>query len=140
MSEVPNFQLADDGKWYKRAIIGEPERWFICWDDDGPVEMLIRMMRTTRSSLTMSIYKPPEEIIKAFSLPFTLLSRQANLDCRFPVARRRWSNKMLQAVSYRLKQSGPIPHKLLITYDSSYKEKPDEEGVFYGQGFVKSHR
>jgi len=30
-----------DGKWYQNPIIGEGKDWFICWDDDDPIELVI---------------------------------------------------------------------------------------------------
>ena len=39
MSLVPTFVKADNGKWYQNPELEGPG-WFICFDDDDPIELV----------------------------------------------------------------------------------------------------
>ena len=41
MSLVPTYVQFDDDRWYKDPVIGEGRQWFICYDDDDPIELVI---------------------------------------------------------------------------------------------------
>ena len=40
-----DFELADNGKWFEHAIVGEAKRWFLCFDHESSPELVIRVMR-----------------------------------------------------------------------------------------------
>ena len=42
MSLVSTYVQSQDDKWYKNPVIYRND-WFICWDDDDPIELVIRM-------------------------------------------------------------------------------------------------
>ena len=43
MSLVAIWVLADDGRWYEDPTIAPPDNsWYICFDDDDPIELVIR--------------------------------------------------------------------------------------------------
>lgn len=42
MSLVPTYVQSTSGKWYKNPVIeAEDGTWFVCWDDDDPIELVI---------------------------------------------------------------------------------------------------
>ncbi|MCK5601730.1 hypothetical protein KAR91_07680, partial [Candidatus Pacearchaeota archaeon] len=41
MSLVSTYVKTTDGKWYQSLVYRE-EGWFICFDDDDPIELVIR--------------------------------------------------------------------------------------------------
>lgn len=41
MSLVSIYVQSQDGEWYKDPMIRQ-EGWFICWDDDEPIELVVR--------------------------------------------------------------------------------------------------
>lgn len=41
MSLGPTFVETQSGVWYKDPVIRRPD-WFICWDEDEPIELVIK--------------------------------------------------------------------------------------------------
>ena len=65
MSLVPTYVLFDDGKWYKDPCI-QPEdfSWYICFDDDDPIELVIEMPKDEHSDEVARA--KAKEILKLF--------------------------------------------------------------------------
>ena len=41
MSLVSTYVQMDDDRWYKNPVIGQGKQWFICYDDDDPIELVV---------------------------------------------------------------------------------------------------
>lgn len=41
MSLVPTYVQSSTGRWYKNPVV-KGEDWFVCWDDDEPIELVIQ--------------------------------------------------------------------------------------------------
>ena len=41
MSLCSTFVQADDGLWYRNPVV-EGKGWFVCWDDDDPIELVVQ--------------------------------------------------------------------------------------------------
>ncbi len=51
MSLATTYARADDGLYYANPILrNKDHRWFICWDDDDPVELVIRDKRSVEDA------------------------------------------------------------------------------------------
>lgn len=111
MSLVPAFVKADDGRYYENPII-EGDDWFICWDDDDPVELV-----TTHPG-------QPQRLLE--KLPFTIKGRNHD----FGVLRN-FKGQMKSARAYWLEQTGPIPVKR-ITKPCKSRADRNRQGVYYG--------
>jgi hypothetical protein len=131
MSFVPDFELADDGKWYQHAVIGEPKKWYVCFDDEQPPELLIRRLRGDRFETT-EVYMPVDKLLAAFKLPLAVVQRRANVHCMFPDVTGRFCGKLLHAESYEVRLTGSLPSRLIISFTDVFPERPVVEGVYYG--------
>jgi len=45
MSLGSHFVRAVDGKWYEQPVFQRPEVWFLCFDEDEPPELVIRVLQ-----------------------------------------------------------------------------------------------
>jgi hypothetical protein len=131
MSMISDYELADDGKWYEHAVIGEPKKWYVCFDDEDPPQLVIRKMRVGQGD-RMELYMEVEALIQQFKLPFEIVSRNSDHDCMFPDVTGRWNGKMLKATSYVVRLTGTIPSALIICFKDVFDRKPNGDGVFYG--------
>lgn len=42
MSLVSTWVEMDDGRWHQNPVLGQGKRWFICYDDDDPIELVVQ--------------------------------------------------------------------------------------------------
>lgn len=117
MSLVSTYVESQSGKWYKNPVV-KGDGWYICWDDDEPIEIVIDEAKKLNVSDIL-------DDLAAKGWCLTVESRP----CRG--ARRLFDGDFKPAVSYYLRQAilGPTDEMLS---DSEYIDyKPQDEGVFY---------
>jgi hypothetical protein len=120
MSLVSTYALADDGKWYQNPVLGSPGYdWFICFDDDDPIELVIANV----SGLS------PEQV-------FNFLKIEAKTTSRPHGSQRYFKEGFKQARAWWVSIEKPIPAAHITEHDGIITEQPFQ-GVLYdfGQGF-----
>lgn len=125
MSLVSSYVYADEGKWYQNPTLGVVGKWFLCFDDDDPDELVI-FERTK--------FMAPEEVIRDNHLPF-IKPRKACRATRCVVG----GKGTADAQSWWVKMTAPIPAKLIISYDSIIEGdiKKQGQGVYHGYSFYE---
>jgi hypothetical protein len=123
MSLVATYVYCKDGKYYDDlAYRDQDNTWFICFDDDEPVEVVIR--ETCRKS--------PEEILTEVGIPFNSVMK----GCRRSM---RMFGKMKDARAYFINvRNEPFPApRAWDTWDKVFDHNPRREGVYYGLAKIK---
>lgn len=130
MSLVSHYCLADDEKWYREPVVGVAGRWYICFDDDDPPELVVRRMRIDK---VVQLISEPDALITQFNLPFELRGKNSASGRCFPRTDGKFHpNKMFESVSWWLHQTGPIPSKLIVVNDGGpYDNPPRDQSVLY---------
>lgn len=125
MSLVSSYVQAQSGEWYQdpRAT-NDARTWFICWDDDDPIELVVRQeVLDGRLSL------------QDFLSTFHVLGWQMDVirDCGSGSRvfhPNTW--EFIPARSWFLRTlSGGPPDNLLKDYERKFKHQPEEQGVYY---------
>lgn len=121
MSLVPSFIKADDNKYYKNPVLAGDD-FFICFDDDDPPELVVKVNGRTEEQLKARV----DELLKEFNSQI----------CGKPVmgAGRIFSEDMsgfefeaAYSVFIDIKQR--IPHEKITTHDGVFDD-PEGECVF----------
>lgn len=113
MSLVPAYQKTKEGSWVKEPRVSGPG-WFICWDDDDPIELVVR------------VEVDAEKIISHLSKKgwdVKLVSKHQS------EVRRMFSNKFLLANAYWIVSLSLPPEGLL--QGEKFQEHPCKQGVYY---------
>lgn len=124
MSLGPTFVQSASGLWYRNPIVGLAD-WFICWDEDEPIELV-------RKDGAM----PAVEILAHLAMEKWLLRFYNNRNVRgHRFAGRIFDGLMLPATAHFLTQvlSGP-PDNLITSHNGVFKEHPHMEGTYYVSG------
>ncbi len=122
MSLVSDFTFCSDGKWYKGLTYrGTNNDWFVCFDDDDPIELVI----AKSSKLT------PDDVFSELGWKSVDLRRGHGGHRVFGTG---W--KFKEARSYfiwdghnQLKFPAPRPQD---TFDARFEKRPRGDGVYYG--------
>lgn len=117
MSLVPTFVQCADGNYYKELVY-RGKGWFICFDDDDPVELVIKT----------SCAVQPKEILTSLGIQVKKIEKHMTCHRAFGNS----FQNMVEARSYFLiyPSKFPTPRKG-DTYDAKYPDMPKREGVFY---------
>jgi hypothetical protein len=116
MSLVSTYVESKEGHWYQNPVI-EEDGWFICWDDDEPIELVIAEEFGTN--------------------PQTVLTPLHNKGWRLQIiskggtAGRLFKGKFKQARSYFLVQTANGPTDEILKGNTQLKYKPEGQGVYY---------
>lgn len=122
MSLVPSYVYCNDGKFYQDLAYRSKTRdWFICFDDDDPIELVVRE----------TCPKSPHEILAEVGIHYVAIGRPSRGDRVFG---KNW--RFHPAKGYFLKvRPGPFPApRPWDTYDKIFTKQPDRQGVYYGIG------
>ena len=123
MSLVSSIIGTRNGKFYKNLVY-RGDDWFICFDDNDPVELVIKLASTSSEN--------PDFILKNLEWPSYKLSAQGT-------AGRIFNGKFARARSWFLLASPwsaynepfPTPREG-DTFDEVFESLPTCEGVYYG--------
>lgn len=129
MSLVPTYTYCKDNIWYEDLVYADlTDSWFICFDDDDPVELVVF------EDCKMS----PKQILKEVKIPYTSL-RKENENQRIRPA----TGGFAFAKSYFLKViNEPFPTPFFgCKWDSACDKRPIKECVIYGfKGLINDQR
>jgi hypothetical protein len=125
MSLVPTYVQMDDGRWYDGPVIGDRDRWFVCWDDDEPPELVVRA--ANRAEAEAQIEAVRRQIEKAGGrIDVRALghsgSRNFGHGDRF---------EFRPAYQAWIRWRSTPPAALLLEHDGDYAERPEGDCVFY---------
>ncbi|HWY36194.1 MAG TPA: hypothetical protein VNX68_16230 [Nitrosopumilaceae archaeon] len=115
MSLVATYVRATDGKFYKDPILSG-RGWFICFDDDDPVELVI----SCRSK------KKPEGILEKIGMEHTPLRYRGIAGRMFGKA-----IKFTDAESWFFEIENRVNPKFITEHDGIAKKNEIHQGVFY---------
>lgn len=117
MSLVSTYVRADDGKMYRDPVL-EGEGWFVCFDDDDPVELAV----ADEANL-------PEPTVFLKDLGITV--RHGTLGKGVRNGSRMFGGKFKSAKAWFFDISKPIPAKLITRHDGVVERKDIWQGVIY---------
>ena len=115
MSLVSTYVRADDGKMYQNPVLSG-DGWFICFDDDDPVELVVK------NSLGV---KDPTQFLSELGIPSKQMERAQK------GASRIFQKKFEEATSWFFEITKRIPHKLITSYDKIIERDNIFQGVIY---------
>ena len=132
MSLTSTYVLMGDNKWYKNPIITNlltESMWFICYDDDDPIELVVE------ESLWEDITKIDELLKELKQMGYRIKLRRDAITWRpsgriFPGIRNSVCSYSTFIIGHRY---APIIDKELhqIKHTGVYNEKPNCQGTFY---------
>jgi hypothetical protein len=122
MSRGYTFVKADDNNFYRGALI-ERDDFFLCFDEDDPPELVIRINDRSEEEL----YKRAEEIIKELGIEASIekVKLYPGFESHRVFGKK---NKMAPAYAVFLKITKPIPLSIITKHDGVYDGKG--EGTF----------
>jgi hypothetical protein len=129
MSIVSAYVQSKEGNWYQDPVVRGPG-WFICWDDDEPIELVIADGMISGAQLQ------PQTVLNQLHKQGWKLT----IEYRGCEASRLFDGKFLDARAWFLKQSrnGPLDKMLAgnkrVEPARIRNEMPQEQGVFYFNG------
>jgi len=131
MSLTSTYVLMGDNKWYKNPIITNlltESMWFICYDDDDPIELVVE------ESLWEDITKIDELLKELKQMGYRIKLRRDAITWR-PSMRIYPGDGDTTMNSYAAFIMGhthaPLMDKYIIKSEKNYKERPDCQGMFY---------
>lgn len=118
MSLVSSYVLSDDGYWYKNPVLGDDE-YFICFDDDDPPELVIRVKDRSESEMRDCVNG--------------ILSKLSGKIVSQPMlgGYRLFKGKFKKSYSVFIEINRRIPADFIKEHDGRFKEQPQTQGVFY---------
>lgn len=119
MSLVSTYVRADNEKWYRDPVMSG-DGWFICFDDDDPIELVM-------INPDIKDKKSPEDLLKEINLIAFVNSKPMYSERLFE--EHGW--KFTPSRAYWIDIVGPIPFRLITKFDAEFKTKPNKQGVYY---------
>lgn len=118
MSLVSSYVYCEDRCWYKELCYKDKDsNWFICFDDDDPVEIVIK----SECDIT------PEQVLNSLNFPYVKIQQHHS---------RLFDNEFHKARAYFITvKNEPFPTpRPFDEYDDKFnKFPPATQGVFYGK-------
>ncbi len=118
MSLVPTYTLLSNNKWYKNPVLGE-HSWFLCFDDDDPIEIVI-IEKDFYAGLT------PESIIKKLNIDGWVTSKAMHSQRLFGS-----KNHFKHSVAFFIVANSAPNVNFLLRHDGVYDTMLKKEGVYY---------
>jgi len=126
MSLVSTYVRATDNKWYRDPVLSG-EDWFVCFDDDDPVELVIEVRNRTRKQLQKRV----QEVLEELKLEYSLESKlELGAQRDFSRTEKKFRFKPAAAVFFEISK-GRIPVEKITNHDGSFVDRPKGECVFY---------
>lgn len=138
MSLVSTWALADDGRLYQNPVLGDAtHEWFICFDDDDPIEMVVKAHKPSRAAegvLRIGVGKQAvlehvRALIQRLDMKGVQIQGLNHGDgtsrCFEP------NDKFHRSVAVWLDIKHPIPARLIIKHDQVADVLPPGDKVFY---------
>lgn len=134
MSLVSSFIYCKDGKFYRNLVYrGENWDWFICFDDQDPVELVVRRDYPPA--------KPPMKILGELGIPYYAVEKRHSVGERLFEFENLKKAKLHPATSYFLKVHNkpfPTPREYDLWDGDPFEDGNDiVQGVIYGLEYRK---
>jgi hypothetical protein len=118
MSLVSTFVQSQEGNWYKNPIV-KGDGWFICWDDDEPIELVMKKgMGLQIPTILAELKKQGWELAPGGHV-------QKNAQRIFD------DDEFHPAMSVFLKQKRLGPTEKMLEGNERMAKKPEGDGVYY---------
>jgi len=121
MSKVGVYVKCSDGKWYSHPTLGMDMTWFICYDDDDPIELVIAAKSIGSARVK---YRIVESHFRKRGCP---IEPAGNLR---PCGGRIFGKKFKDSYNVWVKLRVP-PAELVMDHKGVFDERPDKECVYY---------
>lgn len=119
MSLVSTYVESQERHWYRNPVI-YGDVWFICWDDDDPIELVIMLGTKSVSEILTGLRKLGWDLV---------VLNTGERSSRFFT--RNFDSKPRPAQSYFLRQNKGGPTDKLLEGNERLKKKPHGQGVYY---------
>lgn len=126
MSLCSSFVQTQENHWFRDPVVwGDDNSWFICWDDDDPIELVIKKA----SGLTV------DDILKLLDRKGWQLRIMSKGNSGQRIFSRTGGHDFEEAQSWFLRQMGGAPTDEMFKGCEQWKEKPyRREGVWSQAG------
>jgi hypothetical protein len=122
MSLVATYVFCEDKKWYKNLSYRDPRgNWFVCFDDDEPVELVIKQEANL----------DPHNILHDLGILYSTIGSRISSGRLFNPKTLTFTKAYSYFVDCYGSQPFPTPRES-DTYDSVHSEHPKKGGVYYG--------
>jgi hypothetical protein len=118
MSLVPTYVQSKEGSWYENPEVSG-DGWFICWDDDEPIELVIEIGKTNVTKVLSSLRRQGWDLI-------VITSNQKG--------QRMFAGEFRPANAFFLKQVKNGPPEHILAGVSLGKKRPTRDGTYYFNG------
>lgn len=126
MSKIGVMVKCNDGKWYSHPIFGIDDNWFICYDDDDPIELVVAAKSIGKAHLTWRIVE------SHFRKRRQSISQRGNMrpcgERMFAIGKE--TPRFRKAFHVWVNISNP-PIDLMMKHSGVFDERPKTEGVYY---------
>lgn len=120
MSLVSTYVQSREGNWFRNPEIRQPD-WFICWDDDDPIELVFRPTLIARIEIIAVLDKAGWAVeLKQF--------------VHGPDVQRLFAGDFYPAEAWFLEQLVDGPPEALLDGKNLGFVQPDMQGVYYFSG------
>lgn len=127
MSLVPDYVKYSDGKWYKNSTFGVADKWFVCFDDNDPPELVVDAGLYSKATFlgAVSTELGDQTLLEQYGRrSVTMLGRS------FPPHRNDFHKKMKRAHCVWVKVLKKPPIEFLLEHDGCFDERPRGDCVY----------
>jgi hypothetical protein len=118
MSLVSTYVQSQEGNWYKNPVV-KGDGWFICWDDDEPIELVVKKgMGLQIPTIIAELKKQGWELAVGGGV-------RSNAQRLFE------DDEFYPAISCFLKQKKLGPTEAMLAGNERMPKKPHGDGVYY---------
>lgn len=117
MSLVGSYVQSQSGTWYVDPVV-KGQYWFICWDDDDPIEVVIEMSKgVTVDEILTSLRQQGWDLVV--------------LGTSYVGASRMFDGKIKPAKSFFLRTRAGAPTDEMLKHGKKLARQPRGQGVYY---------
>jgi hypothetical protein len=120
MSLVSTYVQSREGNWFKNPEVVHPA-WFICWDDDDPIELVFKFSVISRIEIMAFLGKVGWAV-------------KVKSRAHGPSTQRLFANEFHHAEAWFLEQLDSGPPEEILKGENLGPVMPDHQGVYYFNG------
>lgn len=129
MSLVSSFTFCEDGRWYKELVYRDAyggKTWFICFDDDDPVELVIRLGADGQPA------EAPAAVLSGLGIECEKIEMRRGSCGRLFGSVRDGFTRAVSCYLYGIRVF-PIPRPRVDSWDAVLEDPPLQECAIWGQ-------
>lgn len=127
MSKIGVIVKCSDGQWYSHPVLGLDDTWFICYDDDDPIELVIQAKSIGKARVVARIV---ESHFRKRGQSITLRGNIRPCGERMFKGKTDKVHKCRPAYNVWVNISNP-PVDLILEHSGVFEDRPKMEGVYY---------